>query len=163
MTATFYPTAPFAVLETRGRHPMTPVPPLATVLVDVDDTRTELVVTVDSDGLMVARLYAHGFEASGNCAAVLCRPSLEATTAVGALTLLGFDLATDSCVTARTAVAVSWTSDESGLVAMGSAVVEATGSAEPRQFAAVAHHSFNRHERLTGTVTPFPCHLTAVR
>ena len=163
MTITILPTAPVATLSTQGRRSTPPVPPLTAVLVDIDDDRSELVVTIDDRGQMVARLFARDVGASGNCPALVSRSAPEATMAVGSLVLLGMDLASDGCVAARAAVALSWYDDGERVVALGSAVVDVDGSNDQRRFVADPGHLSAQNPSTSGAAAPFPCHLPTIR
>lgn len=158
MTMT-HPFTPDPVLELRGaRAPGPPVPPLAAVLVDLDDDRAELMVTIDGDGLLTACLAAGGISANGSGPALLDYVDERVATVIASVTLVGHDLDRNRFVTAPTAVALRWIDHDGMLSTSGSATLTDLHELGTVRFTAVDRHPVNRHPPPRSPFAPFPCH-----
>lgn len=177
-----YPVAPYSALESApGRRPMVPRPPLAGVLIGVDDARCELLVTVDLVGLMTVSVFAHDVEASGSDTALVDYPNDRTSVAMATVPITGYDPVAERCVVGTASISLCWTIPEQdqatpvidlvgplgpvgvvgplGAVEVeGMAIVRGLNDGPVMRFGAVRLHPCNLATNRQPTSTPFAVH-----
>jgi hypothetical protein len=115
-------------------------------------------VIVDAvSGQARAELHRGGLEGHGTGMVTVRRPGYRTCTAVGWLTIRGFDARSETCESLEASLAVTW-SVEPGrthpyLDVTGTSLVYGSGIDSPTRLGAISDHSFNRFE-VTTTKTP---------